>query len=537
MKTKILLLLLAVPFLLNGQSKLSKAFNITLSNPYAVVDAKDKQYYSVNNGNEILSIKSRGDIVTTQLFSVEGMNEISRKEYEDFPKYAKFVDIIHIDDEHMYYIYEAYNKKSTTFSVFARVISTADGTFGPNKELFTSASDVIGSPSNSIVFYGVGPFAIGLPKFKVSLSFDKSKILIDYRTRPENKNDSKNFDRIGMYVFDNELNSIWGEEVKMPYTEAIINNLAYGISNNGSTYTLIQKEKVNDFELLVYKNGELTKHTLDINKDLKFQRMEVKETADGNVICAGFYANGTDIKVDWTGNVSTSFNTDGIYYFTMDKDGNLLTAKQIEFPIAFIKLYLSPKQKEKIQKREKDGKAGISDLKLINFTVNKDGSFVFIGEQQYARNEMYFTSQKMVYHYEAIIATKVNNEGDVIWMKKLPKDQAGVSGQGGMSVKYVKAKDSHYFLFLDNAKNINLSPTKVPAEHKDGAGGFLTTYIINDETGNVEKHGLADITNVKGQELYQFNVTRIFEAKQGVFFLEVYLKGKKDGMLKMGVKE
>ena len=203
MKTKILLLLLAVPFLLNGQSKLSKAFNITLSNPYAVVDAKDKQYYSVNNGNEILSIKSRGDIVTTQLFSVEGMNEISRKEYEDFPKYAKFVDIIHIDDEHMYYIYEAYNKKSTTFSVFARVISTADGTFGPNKELFTSASDVIGSPSNSIVFYGVGPFAIGLPKFKVSLSFDKSKILIDYRTRPENKNDSKNFDRIGMYVFDN----------------------------------------------------------------------------------------------------------------------------------------------------------------------------------------------------------------------------------------------------------------------------------------------------------------------------------------------
>jgi hypothetical protein len=58
-------------------------------------------------------------------------------------------------------------------------------------------------------------------------------------------------------------------------------------------------------------------------------------------------------------------------------------------------------------------------------------------------------------------------------------------------------------------------------------------YKIDDATGNVERHTIADIKDIKGTEAFQFKTSRIFDAADNTFLLEVYIKGKEDTLIKM----
>jgi hypothetical protein len=49
--------------------------------------------------------------------------------------------------------------------------------------------------------------------------------LVSYKLFPEERNDKKNYDKIGFHVFDDKMNKLWGAEYTMPYTEAIMDNM------------------------------------------------------------------------------------------------------------------------------------------------------------------------------------------------------------------------------------------------------------------------------------------------------------------------
>lgn len=530
------ILLLSFPLFVVAQPKLSKDFKITPSTPYKVVDAGSKLYFPLAD-NKAISIKTRGELVTIQRFDTKTMQEISRNEYEDFPKYTKVQKVLQIRGK-LFYVYEAYNKKSKekSFSVFVREINTEKGTFLAAKELFTTKGPVTGQPfSWGMLNAGwAGLFGMGAPKFDVSTSFDDSKILIRFRYKPITKNDSKNNDLIGFYVFDQDFNEIWGKDITMPYTEKAMNNLAYMVQSDGTACMLIYKNENKAFELLTIKEGNLSVHKLDVKKGLLFAKFDLREDVNGNIAAAGFYANGIDFKWSWGGG-STSFNCNGLYYFTMTNEGEILKAYDYEFPLEFIQQYLSKRQRAKAEKREDRGNAGMEDVKMAKFFTQEDGSSIFIAEQWYMRKELVGTSTQNVWHYRHMIAMKVNEDGELVWMKKLPKNQAGLAGQGQMSFKYVPGDGAHYLLYVDNPKNAELAMDKVPAEHKDGLGGFLTAYKIDDETGAIEKHTILDLVKVDGNKMraYQFNVKRIFEAAEKTFLLEIYIKGKKDALVKM----
>ena len=106
-----------------------------------------------------------------------------------------------------------------------------------------------------------------------------------------------------------------------------------------------------------------------------------------------------------------------------------------------------------------------------------------------------------------------------------------------MSFSYMETKNADYVAFVDNLKNIDLdSEGGVPAQHKNGAGGFLTTYKIDHETGALEKHTLLDLKDVPGgHNAYQFKTSRIINCGNNDFLLEIYIKGKEDTMVKFHV--
>ena len=98
-----------------SQVKFSKDFTVEAGKPFPVVDAGHKQYFGVGD-NKSISIKTQGELVTIQKFDALTMKEVSRKVYEDFPKYTNVQRIIQSKDA-LFYIFEAYNKADKTFSV------------------------------------------------------------------------------------------------------------------------------------------------------------------------------------------------------------------------------------------------------------------------------------------------------------------------------------------------------------------------------------------------------------------------------------
>lgn len=539
-------ILFAMSFLFVGLTafgqKLSDDFEVSVGDPYQVVDAADKRYFSLGDGKSI-SVKTRGAIVTIQRYDGETGEETNRNVYEDFPKYNKVQDIVQVSGK-LFYIYEAYNKKAKTFSVYCREINTDDASFKEDVKLFTTEGVVVNSPRAGTPTQGPlsGSFVKFGKKFRVYTSFDGSKILINYRNKPLIKDDSKNYDKLGFYVFDNNMNELWGEEVKMPHTEKEMNNLAYTVGKDGTAFMMAYLREAKKFELISIKEGSLENTELDIKGDMVFEKFELEESKDGKILCAGYYASGYDVKVNWTGGAALSFNTQGIYYFSMTPAGEVSDAQKIPFSMDLIQQYLTDKQAAKLKKRQAEkGHAGIEDLKMVDLIAQEDGSVIVVGEQQYVRNEMYGTSTQTVYHYSNIVLTKIGPDGEELWSKKLPKNQAGVPTgfqitpffEGQMSIKYVKGKNGHYVLFVDNPKNENLAMNKVPAAHKNGAGGFLTAFKVSDEDGSVDRHTIAKLADINGVRAYQFKVTRIFELLPNNFLMEIYIKGKKDAMVKM----
>lgn len=541
-KLSLLSLLLITSVFFSFGQKLSDDFTVTGGESYQVVDGQDKQYFPTNDGF-VISVKTRGAIVTVQRYDVNGMKEVDRNTYEDFPKYNKLQRIIETTNG-MYYLFEAYNKKAKTFSMYSRKINTDDASFESTEKLFTTTRPVIGQPMDT---QGKSPIIKGNfytkgVKFQVLQSFDKSKVLFQYRVKPIEKSDAKNHDILGFYVFDGELKQTSGNEVKMPHTEKEMNNLAYTVDSEGNSYMMAYLRDAKKFELLkITSGGKLEQFPLAIDGDMVFEKFNLTEDSDGNIMCSGFYANGYDFKMSWNGSAALSFNTNGVYCFKMGKDGSVSDVYDVEFPVDVIKQYLTEREQEKLKAREAKGKAGVPDLKMIEFFQQKDGSCIIIGEQQYVRQEMVMTSTQTVYHYGSVIVTKVNADGSVAWMKKLPKNQHGVCNyswnaayfEGQMGVKYVHGADGHYIMFVDNPKNATLSLNATPAGHKNGAGGFISAFKLDDSDGAIERHTIADLHDLDGSKAYQFKVTRICQAMDNTFLMEVYLKGKKDGMIKL----
>lgn len=514
--------------------KLSENFKVSRTTPYPVVDAGSKKYFGIGN-NQSLAVKTRSGVVTLLKFDIATKREIAREVHSDFPKYTKEQEILQVDG-HIYYISEAFDKKTRTFTVSAREINPDDLSMGELTTLFTSDREVTAPPAALGAQQAFGFGFVRGNKFQVMSSFDGSKFLIRYRLKPKSRRDSENYDELGFYVFDNKLNKLWGKEQKMPYTEKEMNNLAYTVSSDGTAYMLALIRESKSVELMTITENDFSTKPLDINKDLVFQKFDLKEDEKGNMACVAYYATGIEFKFGFGGSALV-FNTNGLYFFKFTPEGEVTEAHDYEFDIDFINQYRTDREKNKNDKREKEGKAGIPDLKLLEFEVEEDGSIFILGERQYVRNEFYGPKQQTVYHFSNAVATKINPDGSIRWMKKLPKNQAGIRGKGGMGVKYIRSKDGHYVLFLDNVKNANLTIAKAPVPHKDGAGGFLTAYKLDDATGEIEKHNILDVRDLQGVKLYQFNTTRIFNVSDTLFLLETYIKNKRDMMIKIELTE
>lgn len=525
-----------------SQKELSNEYKYEVSSPYKVRDADSKIYFS--QGNEVMAIKFDKHIYI-QKFNADKPEFISEKEFENkkvFPKKHIFEAVEEINNR-FYVFYSLYDKDSEKEQLYAQEIDFAKGEFTGSARLLFEVQEKITLTSFSEAGY----------KFSILPTLDKKSFLVKYRRKPEFKNDKKSFDIIGLYSFDGNLNKISNTEITMPYTERRMDNLDYQIDNKANLYMLTKvyhddsnddKKSRNDtianyhIELFTLRTDSDKMNITKIeNKDKFITRLWMFDLPNGGSFIGGYYNNGKGKNFDE--------NCDGIILFKIKEDGTLANQFTYEIPLDLINEYKTEKEQKKNAKKEEKGEgAKITNLKLKDLVMHKDGSIIIAGEQEYTvtittnsfSNGRMSTHTSTSYFFTDIIVTKINPDGKLGWMKKIPKFQRGGGGQGGMSYKFFSNETDNFFVFLDNVKNIDLPLDKSPALHMDKYGGYLTAVKINDESGEITKGSILNAREIEDFELYQFSTNRLIKTSNTTFILEAYKKKKEDVMIKVTLK-
>lgn len=525
-----------------SQKELSNAYQYGVSAPYRVRDASSKLYFS--QGNEVMALKY-DDELYIQKFNADKPELISEKVFEYkkvFPKKYSNEAVLEINKK-FYDFYSLLDKDNDIERLYALEIDFANGEFTGTPKLLLEVKAPI-----TIASYSETGF-----KFTIYPTLDKKSFLVKYRRKPEFKNDKKSFDIIGLSSFDGDLNKLSGKEITMPYTERRTDLLDYQIDNKSTLYMLnkVYHDDSNDdkqsrkdtvanyhIELFTFKTDsdkmEITKIE---NKEKFITKLWMFDSPKGGAIIGGYYNNGKGKNFEE--------KCDGIILFKMNEDGTLADQFTYEIPLDIINEYATEKEQKKNAKKEEKGEgAKISNLKLTDLVVREDGSIILAGEKQYTvttsintfSNGRMSTHYSTSYYYTDILVTKINPDGKLGWMKKIPKFQRGGNGQGGMSYKFFTTKTDNFFLFLDNVKNIDLPIDKTPALHSDKHGGYLTAVKINDESGDITKGSILNAREVEDFELYQFSIDRVVKTSNTTFVLEAYKKKKEDVMIKVTLK-
>lgn len=96
--------------------------------------------------------------------------------------------------------------------------------------------------------------------------------------------------------------------------------------------------------------------------------------------------------------------------------------------------------------------------------------------------------------------------------------------------------DSHFLVFLDNVKNINLPVDKTPAHHSDGQGGYLTAVKIADADGTFTKGSILNSRDAGDFNLERMKMDSVVKLNNNTFLVESYKKRGEDVLLKVTLK-
>ena len=469
-----------------SQINFSDEFSYTVSDPYQVVDGW--KYYFSKDG-QVMSFKYRRGTFTFQKFDGDKMNEIERNEVPKGDEGFTVENITEFNGRY-YFFFSRWDRGSELEQLFVRELDFENCDFaGPEKRLISHKGKITGGFNGGSLF-GFGSMVTD--KFKFDQSYDGKRLIVQYRERPEDKRDAYNKDKIGMHVFDGELEPVWDAVVEMPYTEKKMNNLAYTIDGEGNTFVAAEVYN-DDSRKRTTKSGDPNYHLELIRIDGESQEVTTSKITVGVkfVKAIGFF-EGPDSKVviaGYYGNSARS-GTDGVFVAKLTTSGELDGVVSYEVPVDVMKKYMSERKQNKLEKKDSKGKdLSMPNMVLRNIHFGDDGSMIIYGEKYYVveRTNPKTGQTTYTYYYQEIFATAITGSGELAWMNKYPKNQIGSAGRGGMGY-YVMNSDSYaYILFLDNVKNIELALDEYPAAHRDGRGGYLTGFKVNLENGEAEK--------------------------------------------------
>jgi len=524
-----LLILSFLPFIVFSQIKLNDNFKVEVGKPYKVLDSPVKIY--LEHDNVLWSFKLVKDELNIQKFNTQTLSQETINSYNDFPE-DFVIEHVGIFQDKCYLFYSVWDKKAKKEQLFFRELDLQTAKFNEKGKLLFKVDDkVTGQNTGNGKLYGMQV----VDKFKFESSYDDQHIMVRYRKKPQTKNDDKNYDVIGFHIYDNSMNELWNEEVRMPYTESKMDNLDYYVNNKGDAFILTRVFTDNSHKMKVTKgranyriellkivkgNTKIDKNAISLGARI-INSIGLYQVNDNNLVLGGYY--GKDDARD----------ADGLFVFNIDASGKIINKMTYEFPLSFLNQNATNKEERKNNRKGKD-EAEFGNLHMKKIVVSDDGSVTLIGEQAYFKIHINAKRIDVDFYYRDMVISKIDAGGKLLWNKRLPKFQHGRNtGRMDMSFDHFMGNGNHYFLFLDNERNRDLAPDESPKIHQSGAGGWLTAYKVDAETGYVTKSYLLNSREVNDISIYQFNTNRISEISGNEFIFEVYKKQKEDVLIKV----
>lgn len=490
----------------------SKKFTFKLGTEYELPRKAEDLSFFGNDKDGIINMGLKKEELTILRFDPKTLAQSTEKTIQ-LPEMTKNFNSETVVDfgGNYYWMHSDWDKSAEIESLFYDKIDVVSGKITEsNKKLF-EAGRISGNGAAMIGFYRYKM----TDKYDFNYDADHTKLLVSYRLAPEERNDKKSYDKIGFYVYDQNMNKIWNNEFTMPYTEQIMDNIDFSVDSKGNAYMLAkvydsEKRKEVDketgaaayhYEVLKFMNGnkKIINTTITIG-DYFIKAASLIENTEHDMVIACTYSK-----------KAKSGGTDGVFLALMDQAGKINKYKNgyYEFPLAELEKFESARSKRQME-RKKDYEA--PNLSVRNIVVEADGSLFIALEEYYVVTTTTYDSRggshtTTTYYYEDILGAKISKAGNFEWLRKIPKKQVGGRGRGTMSFKLVSDETGYYFLFLDNKKNMELAEDEVPKNHIDGFGGQVVVAKI-DNAGAISKELVFD-TREEEVMLFPSQFTRI----------------------------
>lgn len=477
-----------------GQKQSTK-FTFKLGTEYELPRKTEDLAFFGNEKDGIVNLSLKDEDLFVTRFDPQTLEKTFEQQVElpEASKNFNSEDVIDFNNHNYYWIHSDWDKDNEAELLYYDKLDVTAGKITEANHKINQTTKLAGG----VAYKGWYSYK-KIGKYQYNYNADRNKLLISYRLSPEEKNDKKNYDKIGLLVFDDQMNKLWSGEFVMPYTEAIMDNSDFSLDSKGNAYMLAKvydsdsrKERDKETDKPAY-HYEVLKFTKDSKKiisatisvgDYFIKETNLIESSLHEMIIACTYSK-----------KSKGDGTDGIFLASLNQDGNVIKYKDgyYEFPKDELQKFESSRTKRKIEKKDD---YETPNLKVRNVLVERDGSiFIACEEYRLVTNTTYYNGvarTTYTYFYEDILGSKIDAEGKFLWMRKIPKKQRGTAGRGTMSFKLISDTSGYYFLYLDNIHNMNLADDDVPKYHVDGAGGqVIVSKITND--GVVSKELLFD---------------------------------------------
>ena len=516
-------LIVAVSLITASSFAQSKKFTFKLGTEYELPRKAEDLSFFGNDKDGIVNMGLKKDELTILRFDPKTLVQTTEKVIE-LPEATKNFNSEIITDfktNNYFWLHSDWDKESKIETLYYDKLDVGGAKLtNTNTRMFETTR-----LSGDLTTTGLYQFKVD-NKYKFNYDADGKKLLVSYRLWPEEKNDKKNYDKIGLQVFDENMNKLWGGEFTMPYTEQIMDNSDFSVDGNGNAYMLAkvydsEKRKEKDketgkpayhYEVLKFIKGNQKIISATISLDDNFiHETSLIENLQHEMIIACTYSK-----------KSRSTGTDGVFLAALDQNNKMVKYKNgyYEFPLADLQKFESARTKRKMEKKD-DYEA--PNLVVRNIVIESDGSVMMVLEEYFKVVHRTYDSRGQVrtsttFYYEDIIAGKINAGGQFEWLRKIPKKQRGSTYSstyqinynlpGTMGFKLVSDATGHYFLYLDNKKNMDITEDEVPKYHVDGAGGQVVVSKL-DNAGVITNKELLFDTREEEVKVFPAKFTRI----------------------------
>lgn len=479
----------------------SKKFQFTLGSEYGLPKKTEDLSFFGNEKDGIVNLSLKKEQLFITRFNPKTLTQTDERVIEIPEATKNMVSEIVVDFNNNYFwLRSDWNKDAQKEALYATQIDVKNGRLAGKDQKLIEANRMGSAGYATNGFYS----AKKVGKYDFNYDADHKKLMISYRLVPEERKDKNSFDRLGIHVFDENMQKIWGNEFTMPYTEKRMDNEDFAIDANGNAYLLAKvydsdsrKEKDKEtgnpaYHLEVFKFTQNSQQVIHATVSLDqyfIQETSLIENAMHDMVIACTYSKNAKGK-----------GTEGIFLGILNADGKVSSYKKghYKFPVGELQKFESRRKQRKIEKND-DYEA--PNLRVRNIIVEKDGSVLLACEEYFVKVHTSYSSgpggamsssrTTYTYHYDDILASKIDASGNFLWMRKIPKRQQGTRGRGTMSFKLISDETGYYFLYLDNKKNEKMEDDDTPAKHVDGAGGQVMEAKV-DNNGKVTKEIVFD---------------------------------------------